>query len=54
MKQRCGCQLLYWRPETSRLASGAEVGATVLHRDPLDGAAANRVGLAINACLDMR
>jgi len=23
------------------LASGAEVGATVLHQDPLDGAAAN-------------
>ena len=28
-------------PESKRLASGAEAGATVLHRDPLDGAAAN-------------
>jgi len=26
------------------LASGAEAGATVLHRDPLDGAAANGAG----------
>jgi len=28
------------------LASGAEAGAAVLHRDPLDGAAANGAGLA--------
>jgi len=28
------------------LASGAEVGAAVLHRDPLDGAAANGAGFA--------
>ena len=28
------------------MASGAEVGAAVLHRDPLDGAAANGAGLA--------
>ena len=27
--------------ESRRLASGAEVGAAVLHRDPLDGAATN-------------
>jgi len=27
------------------LASGAEAGATVLHRDPLDGAAANGAGV---------
>ena len=31
--------------KAKRLASGAEVGATVLHRDPLDGAAANGAGL---------
>ena len=31
---------------TNRLASGAEVSATVLHQDPLDGAAANGAGLA--------
>jgi hypothetical protein len=35
------CQFLYQRPGTKRLASGAEVGAAVLHQDPLDGAAAN-------------
>jgi len=29
-----------------RLASGAEAGATVLHQDPLDGAAANGAGFA--------
>jgi hypothetical protein len=34
-------QLLYQRPGTKKLTSGAEVDATVLHRDPLDGAAAN-------------
>jgi len=28
------------------LASGAEAGAAVLHRDPLDGAAANGAGFA--------
>jgi hypothetical protein len=28
------------------LASGAEAGATVLHRDPLDGVAANGAGFA--------
>jgi len=28
------------------LTSGAEAGAAVLHRDPLDGAAANGAGLA--------
>jgi len=28
------------------LASGAEAGAAVLHRDPFDGAAANGAGLA--------
>ena len=33
-------------PVTERLASGAEVSAAVLHRDPFDGAAANRAGLA--------
>ena len=33
-------------PVTERLTSGAEVGAAVLHRDPLDGAAANGAGLA--------
>ena len=27
------------------MASGAEAGAAVLHRDPLDGAAANGAGL---------
>ena len=31
---------------TLGLASGAEAGATVLHRDPLDGAAANGSGVA--------
>lgn len=36
-------QLLYQRPATERLASGAEAGAAVLHRDALDGAAANGV-----------
>jgi hypothetical protein len=41
-----GCQLLYQRPGTERLASGAEAGASVLHRDPLDGAAANEAGFA--------
>lgn len=34
-------QLLCQRPGTERLASEAKVGAAVLHRDPLDGAAAN-------------
>jgi len=28
------------------LTSGAEAGATVLHQDPLDGAAANGAGFA--------
>ncbi|MCJ7790859.1 MAG: hypothetical protein MUP49_00335 [Dehalococcoidia bacterium] len=28
------------------MASGAEAGATVLHQDPLDGAAANGAGFA--------
>ena len=28
------------------MESGAEAGATVLHQDPLDGAAANGAGLA--------
>ena len=28
------------------LTSGAKAGATVLHRDPLDGAVANRAGFA--------
>ena len=28
------------------MASGAEVGTTVLHEDPLDGAAANGAGFA--------
>jgi hypothetical protein len=37
---------LYQGPTTERLASGAEAGAAVLHRDPLDGAAANGAGLA--------
>src|SRR3972149_1445918 len=37
---------LYQRAATKRLASGAEAGATVLHRDPLDGAAANGAGFA--------
>ena len=32
--------------ETKRLASGAEAGAAVLHRAPLDGAAANGAGFA--------
>jgi len=32
------------RPRDQKLASGAEVGAAVLHRDPLDGAAANGAG----------
>jgi hypothetical protein len=41
-----GCQLLYQRPAAKRLASGAEVGAAVLQRNPLDGAAANRAGFA--------
>jgi len=40
------CQLLYQRPATGRLTSGAEAGATVLHQDPLDGAAANGAGFA--------
>jgi len=31
---------------TRRLASGAEVGATVLQHTPLDGTAANRAGFA--------
>jgi hypothetical protein len=44
-KSSC-CQLLYQRPGTGRLASGAEAGAAVLHQDPLDGAAANRAGFA--------
>jgi len=39
-------QLLYQRAGTGRLAYGAEAGATVLHRDPLDGAAANGAGFA--------
>ena len=33
-------------PGAERLASGAEVGAAVLHQDPLDGAAANGTGFA--------
>jgi len=40
------CRLLYQRPGTRGLASGAEAGAAVLHRDPLDGAAANGAGFA--------
>jgi hypothetical protein len=40
------CQFLYQRPATEKLAPGAEIGATVLNRDPLDGAAANGAGLA--------
>ena len=44
-KSSC-CQLLYQRPGTGRLASGAEAGAAVLHQDPLDGAAANGAGFA--------
>jgi len=39
-------QFLYQRPGIERLASGAEAGAAVLHRDPLDGAAANGAGFA--------
>jgi hypothetical protein len=38
--------VLYQRPVAQRLASGAEVGATVLHHAPLDGAAANGAGFA--------
>jgi len=38
--------VLYQRPGTKRLASGAEAGATVLHQDPLNGAAANGAGFA--------
>jgi len=34
-------RLLYQRPGTEGLTSEAEAGATVLHQDPLDGAAAN-------------
>jgi len=41
-----GCQFLYQRPGTKRLASGAEAGAMVLHQYTLDGAAANRAGFA--------
>ena len=37
---------LYQRAGTKGLASGAEAGAAVLHRDTLDGAAANGAGLA--------
>jgi hypothetical protein len=40
------CQLLYQRLATQRLPSKAEVGATVLHQDSLDGAAANKTGFA--------
>jgi len=40
------CHFLYQRPATEGLASGAEAGATVLHRDPLDGAAAKRAWFA--------
>jgi len=40
------CQLLYQRPGTNRLASGAEAGAAVLHEDPLDVAAVNGAGFA--------
>jgi hypothetical protein len=32
--------------ESKRLALGAQVGAAVLHRDPLDDAAANGAGFA--------
>jgi len=45
---------LYQRPATERLASRAEAGAAVLHRDPLDGAAANGAGFASNMHLDVR
>ena len=38
------CQFSYQRPGTQKLASGAEAGATVLYRDPFDGAAANWAG----------
>ena len=37
-------RLLYQRPGTEGLTSGAEAGAAVLHQDPLDGAAANGAG----------
>jgi len=40
------CQFLFQGSGTERLAPGAEAGATVLHQDPLDGAAANGAGLA--------
>jgi len=40
------CRVLYQGPAAERLASGAEAGATVLHQDPLDGAAANGAGFA--------
>jgi len=33
-------------PAAKRLASGAKVGAAVLHHDPLDGAATNGAGFA--------
>jgi len=33
--------VLYQRPGIKRLTSGAEAGATVLHQNPLNGAAAN-------------
>jgi len=39
-------KFLYQRAGTKRLASGAEAGATVVHQDPLDGAAANGAGFA--------
>jgi len=39
-------RFLCGRSGTRRLASGAEVSATVLHEDPLDGAAANGAGFA--------
>jgi len=40
------CQLLQQGPESKRLASGAQVGAPVLHHDSLDGTATNRAGFA--------
>ena len=39
-----GCRLLYQGSGIKGLASGAEVGAAVLHQDTLDGAAANGAG----------
>jgi len=40
------CRLLYQRPATKGLVSGAEAGATVLRHHSLDRAAANGVGFA--------